>query len=68
MAGAEVELVPVDGAAELDGAAVLAAALDAVWLLDVELLLLPHPARTTPAASAVRRDLDSFTVMLCSFI
>jgi len=55
-AGAGVELV-------VPPAALLGAGVELLWLLDVELLLLPQPAINTPPASATTSHLDSCLII-----
>jgi hypothetical protein len=52
-AGEELVLVPP---------ALLGAATEVLWLLDVE-LLLPQPARITAAVSAIRSHAESFRII-----
>ncbi len=63
--GEDVDVVPVVAGVELvvPPAALLGAGVELLWLLDVELLLLPQPAINTPPASATTSHLDSCLII-----
>ena len=63
--GEGVDVVPVVGDVDVVPAAAGLAGtpVEVVWLLDVELLLLPQPATNPPPASAIRSHVDSFRII-----
>jgi hypothetical protein len=63
VAGADVDVVPLVAGVELVvPAALLVAGGELLWLLDVELLLLPQPAMNTPT-SATTSHVDSCLII-----